>query len=106
MSLRDYARMGQVVLEGARGTVPPNWFKVSTAPHADIGRPGFGYGYQWWAYPEGRFGAQGIFGQSIRIDPKSRIVIAVSAAAPKASDAEYGRARTELLNRLFDAAAK
>jgi len=106
VSLRDYARMGQFALEGGKDVVVPGWFRESTSAHADIGVPGRGYGYQWWTYPEGRFGAQGIFGQTIRVDPKSKVVIAVSAAAPKASDDAYGQARTAFLNRLFEAAAK
>ncbi|RYE01885.1 MAG: class A beta-lactamase-related serine hydrolase, partial [Sphingomonadales bacterium] len=106
VSLRDYARMGQLALEGGKGVVPANWFAESTRAHADIGAPGYGYGYQWWVYPHGRFGAQGIFGQTIRVDPKSKVVIAVSAAAPKASDSAYGKARTAFLEKLFAAAAK
>jgi len=106
VSLRDYARMGQFALEGGTGVVPTDWFRQSTTAHAEIGVPGRGYGYQWWTYPEGRFGAQGIFGQTIRVDPKSKVVIAISAAAPKASDDAYGKARTAFLNRLFEAAAK
>jgi CubicO group peptidase (beta-lactamase class C family) len=105
VSLRDYARMGQFALEGGRGVVPANWFAESTRPHADIGVPGFGYGYQWWTYPQGRFGAQGIFGQSIRVDPRTRTVIAISAAAPKATDSAYGKARSAFMERLFAAAA-
>jgi CubicO group peptidase (beta-lactamase class C family) len=104
VSLRDYARMGQFVLEGGKDVVPPDWYRRSTSAQADIGTPGFGYGYQWWVYPEGRFGAQGIFGQSIRIDPRSRVVIAISAAAEKATDSAYGKARTAFLNRIFEAA--
>ena len=104
VSLRDYARFGQFVLEGGEGAVPAGWFAESTRAHADIGVPGHGYGYQWWVYPEGRFGAQGIFGQSIRIDPEAKMVIAISAAADKASDRDYGRERTAFLNRIFDAA--
>jgi CubicO group peptidase (beta-lactamase class C family) len=106
VSLRDYARMGQLALEGGKGVVPANWFAESTRAHADIGVPGRGYGYQWWTYPEGRFGAQGIFGQTIRVDPKSKTVIAVSAAADKASDRDYGLARTAFLDKLFAAAAR
>ncbi len=106
VSLRDYARMGQFALEGGHGVVPPDWYRASTTAHADIGRPGYGYGYQWWTYPEGRFGAQGIFGQSIRIDPKAKVVIAVSAAAPKATDEAYAKARTAFLDRIFAAAAR
>ena len=104
VSLRDYARMGQFVLEGGKGVVPATWFAESTRAHADIGAPGYGYGYQWWTYPQGRFGAQGIFGQTIRIDPKSRVVIAISAAADKATDRDYGAARTAFLDRVFAAA--
>jgi CubicO group peptidase (beta-lactamase class C family) len=105
VSLRDYARMGQFALEGGKGVVPANWFAEATRAHADIGLPGRGYGYQWWTYPQGRYGAQGIFGQTIRVDPKTRTVIAVSAAADKASDPAYGVARTAFLDRLFAAAA-
>jgi CubicO group peptidase (beta-lactamase class C family) len=104
VSLRDYARMGQFALEGGKGVVPANWFAESTTAQADIGSPGYGYGYQWWTYPQGHFGAQGIFGQTIRVDPKSKVVIAVSAAAPKASDRDYGAARTAFLDKLFAAA--
>ncbi|WP_438810880.1 hypothetical protein, partial [Serratia marcescens] len=51
VSLRDYARMGQFVLEGGKGVVPADWYRQSTTSHADIGVPGRGYGYQWWTYP-------------------------------------------------------
>ncbi|RYD67743.1 MAG: class A beta-lactamase-related serine hydrolase [Sphingomonadales bacterium] len=106
VGLRDYARMGQFALEGGKGVVPKDWFAESTRAHADIGAPGYGYGYQWWTYPQGRYGAQGIFGQTIRIDPKTKTVIAISAAAPKATDQAYGKERTAFLDRLFAAAAK
>lgn len=107
VSLRDYARLGQFVLEGGKGVVPANWFAEATRGHADVGRPGsgFAYGYQWWTYPEGRYGAQGIFGQAIRIDPKTRTVIAVSAAAGKATDPAYTEARMAFYDKLFAAAA-
>lgn len=106
VSLRDYARLGQLALEGGKGVVPANWFAEATSSHADVGPAGsgYGYGYQWWTYPQGRFGAQGIFGQTIRIDPKSKVVIVVSAAAPKATDQAYGKARTAFLEKLFAAA--
>lgn len=108
VSLRDYARLGQFALEGGKGVVPANWYAESTRSHADVGPAGsgYGYGYQWWTYPQGRFGAQGIFGQTIRIDPKSKVVIVVSAAAPKATDQAYGKARTAFLEKLFAAAAE
>ncbi|MBO9623243.1 MAG: beta-lactamase family protein [Sphingomonas sp.] len=106
VSLRDYARMGQFALEGGAGVVPADWFRNATRPHAEVGQPGFGYGYQWWTYPQGRFGASGIFGQTIRVDPKTRTVIAISSALPKATDPELSRARTAFIDTLFEAAAR
>ena len=76
LRLSDYARFGQFVLEGGEGIVPEGWFAASGAPQVDFGN-GFGYGYQWWSYPEGNFGAQGIFGQAITIVPEKKLVVAV-----------------------------
>ncbi len=69
LSLADYARMGQFVLEGGAGAVPQGWFAEATDSAVDFGDSGFGYGYQWWTYPAGTFGAQGIFGQGITLFP-------------------------------------
>lgn len=109
VSLRDYARMGQFALEGGQlpdGTrvVPDNWFANATAAKAQTGRPGFGYGYQWWTYPQGRYGAQGIFGQGITVDPAKRIVIVQSAAWAKATGPELGAARLAFFGKLIAAA--
>ncbi|HVJ02395.1 MAG TPA: serine hydrolase domain-containing protein [Sphingomonas sp.] len=106
VSLRDYARIGQFALDGGAGVVPADWFRNATRSHADIGEPGFGYGYQWWTYPQGRFGASGIFGQTVRVDPKTRTVVAISSALPKATDPEFSRARTAFIDTLFEAAAR
>lgn len=87
LRLADYARMGQFALEGGKGVVPDGWFveagkaQVSFGPNA----PGFGYGYQWWAYPGGNYGAQGIFGQGITLVPEKGLVIAFVGNWSKAS---------------------
>jgi CubicO group peptidase (beta-lactamase class C family) len=77
---RDFARFGLFILNGARGSgpsiVPPGWLEQATTERTGIGRPGRGYGYQWWTYADGSFAARGIFGQDIFIEPKQRIVIA------------------------------
>lgn len=106
VSLRDYARMGLLALEGGEGIVPPGWFADATRAHASIGRPGFGYGYQWWVYPQDRFGGQGIFGQSITVDPASRTVIAMVSAWPKATGSDLSQARMAFMERLFAAARR
>ncbi len=80
---RDFARFGVFILNGARagaqGTVPDGWLADATTERVGIGRPGRGYGYQWWTYSDGSFTARGIFGQGIFIDPKRRLVIASNA---------------------------
>jgi len=94
---RDFARFGQFILDGARVSgqpiVPDDWLAQATTERAPTGRPGLGYGYQWWTYADGSFAARGIFGQGIFIDPKRRLVIATNAnwaggaRDPAASDA-------------------
>ena len=83
-AIRDYARFGLYVLNGAKGPdgqsiVPADWFGQATVKQKDIGEPGHGYGFQWWTYDDGSFAAQGIFGQGIFIDPKRHLVIASNA---------------------------
>jgi len=97
---RDFARYGLFILEGARaggpGIVPDGWLAEATSPRIGIGQPGRGYGYQWWTYPDGSFGARGIFGQAIFIDPKRQLVIASNANwAGGAQDRQAGAAREE-----------
>ena len=76
ITLSDYARMGQFALEGGKGAVPEGWFAAATDSAVDFGTSGFGYGYQWWTYPQGTFGAQGIFGQGITLFPEQKVVFA------------------------------
>lgn len=80
---RDFARFGLFVLAGGQAggkqIVPADWFAQATTKQKDIGRPGKGYGYQWWTYDDGSVAAQGIFGQGIFIDPKRKLVIASNA---------------------------
>ena len=96
--------MGQIALDGGAGIVAPGWFADATRAHAETGRPGFGYGYQWWTYPDDRFGAVGIFGQSITIDPATHTVVAMVSAWPKATDPDLSRQRYAFLATLFTAA--
>lgn len=76
ITLSDYARMGQFALEGGKGAVPEGWFAAATDSAVDFGTSGFGYGYQWWTYPQGTYGAQGIFGQAITLFPDKQVVFA------------------------------
>ena len=80
---RDFARFGLFILDGARiggqPIVPDGWLEQATTERVPTGRPGRGYGYQWWTYADGSFAARGIFGQGIFIDPKRKLVIASNA---------------------------
>lgn len=97
MRLRDYGRFGLFVLGGGRASgqqvVPDGWYAAAGTKQAEIGRPGFGYGYQWWTYDDGSFAAQGIFGQGIFIDPARNLVIAGVGNWPTATDRERGAER-------------
>jgi len=93
VSLRDYARFGQFVLEGGKAqgkqVVDPKYLEEATRKQASTGRPdGSGYGFQWWTLPDGSFYAVGIFGQSMFIDPKREVVMATSGNWPTATDRE------------------
>jgi CubicO group peptidase (beta-lactamase class C family) len=83
MATRDYARMGQMVLEGGRGIVPADWLAESTRRQAPGDLAAMGYGYQWWV-PPGQDGdevmAQGIYGQYVFIDRTRGVVVAVNSA--------------------------
>jgi CubicO group peptidase (beta-lactamase class C family) len=94
--------LGDGVIDGQR-VVPEGWFAQAGSKQAEIGEPGRGYGFQWWTYDDGTFGAQGIFGQGIFIDPSRRLVIASNANWPVASDDAYWAER-ELFYRTVQAA--
>lgn len=103
ITLADYARMGQFVLEGGKGAVPEGWFAEATDSAVDFGDSGFGYGYQWWTYPQGTFGAQGIFGQGITLFPGKRVVFAYIGNWKQASG---GPTRGEILDLSRKVAAE
>lgn len=102
LRLSDYARFGQFVLEGGNGVVPQGWFDRAGAPVVEFGpqAPGFGYGYQWWAFPGGNYGAQGIFGQAITIVPRRNIVVAVVSNWPTATSSDNRAKFRELVSLI------
>lgn len=92
LSLADYTRMGVFVLNDGKGpdgmsVVPEGWFAEASDSIVDFGG-GFGYGYQWWTYPGGNFGAQGIFGQSITLVPGEDVVLSVVSNWPTATSSK------------------
>jgi CubicO group peptidase (beta-lactamase class C family) len=104
LSLSDYARLGQFTLEGGKGSVSEGWFAEAGRPHVELGG-GMGYGYQWWTYPAGAFGAIGIFGQTMTLFPSEDLVVVILANWPAATGPDLTRPRTALLTQVFLAVA-
>ena len=90
MTTRDYARFGQMYLQGGtwqgQRVVPADWVAASTKPSAPTAAGEIGYGYQWWI-PQGagpgEYMARGIYGQYVYIDTARGVVIATNAADRK-----------------------
>jgi CubicO group peptidase (beta-lactamase class C family) len=110
MTLRDYARFGLFFLRGgvANGEriLPGGWVKAATASHVQSGEAGIGYGYFWWIHPGGFYEAEGIFGQSIFLDPKNDVVIVTNSAWPVADDDKYWAAQGAYFAAVEKALAK
>ncbi|MEM8724262.1 MAG: serine hydrolase [Pseudomonadota bacterium] len=102
LRLSDYARMGQFALEGGKGSVPEGWFAKAGDSLVDFGDTGFGYGYQWWTYPGGNYGAQGIFGQAITIVPEKQLVVAVISNWPTATSSDYRAMTRDVVEKIAD----
>lgn len=101
-SLRDFGRLGLWVLRGGDGAVPTDWFAQATTPQVKAGNTAYGYG--WWPQPDGSFAALGIFGQSLLMDPKRKLVIVMLGDWDKATSPEHAAARTAFWNTVKAAA--
>ena len=99
MTLRDLGRFGQFILDGARigglAVVPETWLAEATRNQIGTGDggSGYGYGYQWWPRDDGAFEGRGIYGQTLHLDPKRRLVIAINSAAEAPTGRDIGRTR-------------
>ncbi len=102
LRLSDYARMGQFALDGGNGIVPEGWFAEATDSQIDFGDTGFGYGYQWWTYPGGNYGAQGIFGQSITVVPEKQLVVALVSNWPTATSNTAREQMRAVINKIAE----
>ncbi len=112
---RDYARLGQVFLEGGKAgdtqVVPAAWVTTSTTPDAPHLLPGdnarssntSGYKFQWWTprEPDDDFLARGIWGQNIYVHRGNRVVIVKLSADQSNFDA---RLKLDYIDYLQDLA--
>jgi CubicO group peptidase (beta-lactamase class C family) len=104
MTLGDYARVGQFMLDGGKAqgqqVLPAGWIGQATTAQIINGAPPTGYGYFWWLGQGGAYEASGIFGQSISIIPDERLVIVLNSAWPTAVGRELFVARSAFLNAV------
>lgn len=100
-TLRDYGRLGMLMLQKGENHAEPlfaeEWIKQANSLLVPIGDDGSGYGYLWWRFPDGSYGAFGIFGQMIYINPNTHVVIAQYAAWPQAGSKELSAARAAFI---------
>lgn len=105
-TLRNYARLGlfhmaKGVLPDGTKVLPDGWMEEATSPSAsskeaqtpansvweDVRR----YGYFWWLRGDGVYGAYGIMGQTISIDPAEDLIFVQHGAwATSGSEEDYG----------------
>jgi CubicO group peptidase (beta-lactamase class C family) len=96
--LRDYARLGLLLAHDGnwrgRQLIPAAWIKDATTTRSDqahlrpgIATPFYGYGYQTWLFPgeQRRFALLGVRGQTIAVDPQSRLVMVQTAVRKRPS---------------------
>lgn len=109
-TLRDYARIGQFMLDGGKAgavqVLPPEWLKDANRAHvvfppADLGATG--YGYFWWIFKDA-YAAVGFAGQAIFVYPSDKIVIAINSAWPGSRFSERREARYAFVETLRAAA--
>ena len=97
-TLRDYGRFGLFVLNNGRvngngnenreSLLPEGWMEQSSTPMVLPDGTEIDYGYAWWtgtipaARQDGAFSADGIFGQTIYINPAANVVIVTLGAWP------------------------
>ena len=101
MTIRDLVRFGQFILDGARidgrAIVPDTWLAEATRNQIEGIGTGSGYGYQWWPRPDGTFEGRGIYGQTLHIDPKRRLIVAINSATEQPTGRPQGQARQDFI---------
>ena len=105
MRLRDYGRLGQLMVDDGAGLLGATWVDRATRIQQPFRQPGRGYGYFWWIEP-GQVRASGIFGQSIRIDRRNKLVIVALSAWPSALDPSLSARHDAFFGRIAASARR
>ena len=110
MRTRDYARFGQMVLQGGlwngRQIAPPDWIELTTQGSAPTATGRERYGYQWWIPSDARPGevfARGVYGQYIYLDRVRGVVIAMNSADRRFREPGVHASNLAMFRRIADA---
>ncbi|MBM7067730.1 serine hydrolase [Actibacterium sp. 188UL27-1] len=112
LRIRDYARFGQMVLEGGQWNghriVSERWLAESMTASAKTREGEQGYGYQWWTPHDARPGevyAHGIYSQFLYLDQAQEVVIIATSADRGFRGAGVKAGNIDQLRQIADAAA-
>lgn len=99
-TLRDWGRLGLLLANhgalNGKQIIPAAWVRAATtveAPHLRVGTATRfnGYGYQTWLIDhDGRFALLGLRGQGVFVDPKSKVVVVITAVHASPRDPARG----------------
>lgn len=99
-TLRDWGRLGLLLANygslNGKQIIPAEWVRAATtvhAPHLAVGTATRfnGYGYQTWLVDnEGKFALLGVRGQAVFVDPKSKVVVVITAVHASPRDPARG----------------
>ena len=89
-----------------KAILPPGWTREATLTQTpEPLKDGGGYGYQWWANPDGSYRGSGIFGQGLFIDPAQNLVVVTLSTWAKAVDLALAENRVRFINGIREALA-
>ena len=104
--LRDYARFGQMILDGGAGIVPPDWIEETRNGRFDqvynASFPACSYRNQFWIEDaESRnLMCRGVFGQLIHVNFAERIVTVKLSTYPEFSNGPFGVATLNAIHAI------
>jgi CubicO group peptidase (beta-lactamase class C family) len=108
-TLRDYARLGELVRLDGAGIVPAEWVaRLGVGDDGAFARSTWsteganGYGLQWWRMSD-RPAARGIHGQFIAVDREVGVVVAILSSWPEATPSAPGLAQLALVEAVCEA---
>ena len=109
-TLRDYTRLGRLILAEGRDVVPAGWVlhlglgdqeAFARCTDADATAGATGYARQWWRR-DGRIVARGIHGQLITVDSDVGVVVTILSSWPDALDGSLGTRQRALVGAVCD----